>query len=208
MTDHITSNVWMVHKFGGTSVGSADCMRKCINIVKPLLKKHRLAVVVSAMGGKPKVTDLLLDMVHHAAAGEVSYVSEKRQAIYDKHRTCLDDILGDAPETSSKILGQIECDLKDISDLLRAVALMKTPHEQILELVSGYGEIWSASIIAAVMQRNGLPFVFINARDVLFVSEDELGTKVHWDISVRLHIVTYINFIRFDRKRSCSRESL
>ena len=46
---------WDVHKFGGTSVGSADCMRKCIEIIKPLTADRRVAMVVSAMGGKPKV---------------------------------------------------------------------------------------------------------------------------------------------------------
>ena len=63
--------MWTVHKFGGTSVGNADCMRKCVDIVRPLCmvegRSQRVAMVVSAMGGKPKVTDLLLDLVHAAA---------------------------------------------------------------------------------------------------------------------------------------------
>lgn len=63
----INPDQWVVHKFGGTSVGSASCMRKCIDIIKPMTRIQRVAVVVSAMGGKPKVTDLLLDMVHAAA---------------------------------------------------------------------------------------------------------------------------------------------
>ena len=33
------------------------------------------------------------------------------------------------------------------------------------------------------MKQNGLPFCFLNARDVLFVSEGEFGTKVHWEES-------------------------
>ena len=53
---------WVVHKFGGTSVGSAESMRKCIGIISPIVseKVSLVAVVVSAMGGKPKTTDLLL----------------------------------------------------------------------------------------------------------------------------------------------------
>ena len=78
------------------------------------------------------------------------------------------------------IMQQIDSDLKDISDLLRAVMLMKMAHEQILELVSGYGEVWSATIMAAVLQQEGLPFKYLNARDVLFVNDD---TKVFWDES-------------------------
>lgn len=174
---------WVIHKFGGTSVGNSDCMRKCIEIIKPLLSKQRIAVVVSAMGGKPKVTDLLLDSVHAAACGNDQDIHEKLQLIRDKHKSCIKDILNGSEDVTTMLLDRIDRDLKDIMDLLRAVSLMKTPHEQILELVSGYGEIWSASIIAEVLRQQGLPFVFLNARDVLFVSEDHLGTKVHWDVS-------------------------
>ena len=51
---------WDVHKFGGTSVGSADSMQKCIEIIRPMCSESRVAVVVSAMGGKPKVTGKLM----------------------------------------------------------------------------------------------------------------------------------------------------
>ena len=71
--------MWEVHKFGGTSVGNADCMKKAIKIVKNRLKESRIAMVVSAMGGKPKVTDMLLDTVHAAANNDqesIEMVSE------------------------------------------------------------------------------------------------------------------------------------
>ena len=178
------SNTWVVHKFGGTSVGSADCMKQCIEIVRPLTNRKRLAVVVSAMGGKPKVTDLLLDMVHAAANGRHEEIIEKMSIILSKHKLCVSDILSNDEKRANDILKGIESDLKDITDLLRAVHLMRTAHEQILELVSGYGEIWSATIMAEAMRQAGIPFVFLNARDVLFVSEqDNLGTKVYWEES-------------------------
>lgn len=195
---------WVVHKFGGTSVGTPDSMRKCIEIVKPYIQSNssstngnsnnsdghndskagatNIAVVVSAMGGKPKVTDLLLDLVHAAAANRQEEIAAKMHTITEKHRNCANQILSGSPEVAV-IIRQIESDLKDIADLLRAVSLMKVPHEQILELVSGYGEIWSATIMTEAMKMQGLPFIFLNARDVLFVSETETGTNIHWDES-------------------------
>jgi bifunctional aspartokinase / homoserine dehydrogenase 1 len=178
-----TPGDWVVHKFGGTSVGSSSCMSQCIEIIKPLIKSQRVAVVVSAMGGKPKVTDLLLDSVHAAAADRQDEIEAKLDNIHTKHQICVAEILINAPDAAQKILLQIKSDLKDIADLLKAVTLMKTPHEQILELVSGYGEIWSASIMTEAMKCADLPFIFVNARDVLLVSEDSLGTKVHWEES-------------------------
>lgn len=175
---------WVVHKFGGTSVGNADCMRKCIDIIRPIVSQQRVAVVVSAMGGKPKVTDLLLDLVHAAASGRDDEIVRKMDDIHSKHQLCVNDILQKAPECAARIMRLIESDLKDISDLLRAVQLMRTPHEQILELVSGYGEIWSANIMTEAMQLDGQPFIFLNARDVLLVEEQEtIGTKIFWEES-------------------------
>jgi aspartokinase/homoserine dehydrogenase 1 len=155
-------------------------MRKCLNIIKTECLNSRLAVVVSAMGGKPKVTDLLLDLVHSAAARKHDDIVASMDSIRAKHLECINDILGPNSEPASRIMALIDADLKDISDLLRAVMLMKMAHAQILELVSGYGEVWSASIMTAVMQKEGLPFVFLNARDVLFVNED---TTVLWEES-------------------------
>ena len=176
-----STSKWDVHKFGGTSVGSAENMIKCIEIIRPRLSSSRLAVVVSAMGGKPKVTDLLLDSVHLAAEGNKEASNAKLDEIHRKHTKCVAEIL--SSEAAKKILFLIESDLKDIRDLLRAVSLMRMAHEQILELVSGYGEIWSANVMTEAMKERNLPFVFLNARSVLLVSEDELGTQVHWEES-------------------------
>lgn len=137
-------------------------------------------MVVSAMGGKPKTTDLLLDTVHAAAAARQEEVEEKMEFIRTKHRACVAELLKSAPAEGEIIMDKIERDLKDILDLLRAVRLMRSAHEQLLELVSGYGEIWSAMILAAALREQGLPFKFLNARDVLFVNE---VTKVHWSES-------------------------
>lgn len=132
------------------------------------------------MGGKPKVTDLLLELVHAAALGKNEEIVQKMAAIRTKHQDCISEILQSVPEVQKKIMKLIDSDLKDISDLLRAVMLMRMAHEQILELVSGYGEVWSATIMAAQLVQEGLPFQFLNARDVLFINED---TKVYWDYS-------------------------
>jgi aspartokinase/homoserine dehydrogenase 1 len=155
-------------------------MRKCLNIIKSNCGNQRLAVVVSAMGGKPKVTDLLLDLVHAAASRKNDEIAVNMNLIREKHEVCILDILGKSSEAAKSIMALIDSDLKDISDLLRAVMLMKMAHEQILELVSGYGEVWSANIMTALLNQEGLPFKFLNARDVLFVNED---TKVLWEES-------------------------
>ena len=60
---------WTVHKFGGTSVADASCIRRVAGIIGGQPPGNNLAVVVSAMKG---VTDDLLglvDMRHDNPAG-------------------------------------------------------------------------------------------------------------------------------------------
>ncbi len=180
----MSSFEWTVHKFGGTSLGSASCMCKCIDIITPFTATNRVAVVVSAMGGTPKVTDQLLDLVCIAANGKRSEIDSKINDIRERHRLCVMEMLFESVDAVNKTMSAIDSDLKDIMDLLKAVELMKMAHPQILELVSGYGEVWSATIMTEAMTLKGMPFVLLNARNVLFVSEQEnVGTKVHWDES-------------------------
>ena len=56
---------WTVHKFGGTSVADASCVRRVAGILKN--ERDNLGVVVSAMKG---VTDDLLGLVDKAARRE------------------------------------------------------------------------------------------------------------------------------------------
>ena len=59
MAAHMAEDGWQVHKFGGTSLGDADCFRRVADI---LLEdpSPRQAAVVSAMA---RTTDALLGLV-------------------------------------------------------------------------------------------------------------------------------------------------
>jgi aspartokinase/homoserine dehydrogenase 1 len=157
------------------------------------------------MGGKPKVTDMLLDLVNFASRGCHSEILSTMNKIREKHSLCVNDILKTVPNIASKILDSIDSDLKDIGDLLKAVQLMRVAHPQILELVSGYGEVWSATIMVEAMRLAGMSFALLNARDVLFVSEHEtLGTKVHWEES-QLKLDAFISNLNVgDNSVQCS----
>ena len=103
---------WIVHKFGGTSVANADCMRQCIKIIEPLLLHNRIAIVVSAMGGTPKVTDLLLNAVHSAADRNDIRVNEILDGLYEKHRICVNELLNKVPMIANEIMSKIAADIK------------------------------------------------------------------------------------------------
>jgi len=164
--DGFAGKKWQVHKFGGTSVANADCFRMAASIVEEQLDTNGtphalcLAVVVSAMGGKPKTTDLLLSTVEAASNRENDRVEQNIDIILEKHHTCLETLF--EPDEAAALKKVIESDLNDIRDILKTVALMKWQATRISELVSGYGELWSAQILAALLRNRA------NARTELF----------------------------------------
>ncbi|KAG7371146.1 bifunctional aspartokinase/homoserine dehydrogenase II [Nitzschia inconspicua] len=217
---------WQVHKFGGTSVANADCYRSAAAIVEEQLgivgnhgdnhnnrtstEDHHLAVVVSAMGGKPKTTDLLLQSVEAAARRDQPEVENLLQYVLDKHVTCLQNLFPDRDEDQSNLKAIVQKDLEDIQDILKTVSLMKWQATRISELVSGYGELWSARILSKLLQNRSLEryeqelhessggdaslhdeeapllhhFIFIDARRIIIIDEEAIQDgAVEWDIS-------------------------
>ncbi len=206
---------WDVHKFGGTSVANADCFLKVASIVEEQLGINdndtsgeggihsldasaystisNLAIVVSAMGGKPKVTDLLLNSVTAAAKRDEEKISSYLDLILEKHFTCL-EILGIESEQLKK---NISKDISDIRDILKTVSLMKWQATRISELVSGYGETWSAQILTALLSHRSMQrvqgqthggkvhcFRYLDARRVITIDEEAIKHgAVCWDIS-------------------------
>jgi aspartokinase len=52
------------------------------------------------------------------------------------------------------------------------------------DLVSGFGEIWSARLLTALLQTSvPVPVTFVNARDILVVEHGEMGPLVAWEES-------------------------
>ena len=78
---------WTVHKFGGTSVADATCVRHVAGILGGM--SDNLGVVVSAMKG---VTDDLLGLVDKAARREP--VEAALAALRGRHERSATELLG------------------------------------------------------------------------------------------------------------------
>ena len=169
---------WKIHKFGGSSLGDADCFRR----VAALLLDYpdlRLGVVVSAMGG---MTDALLRLAALAEQDDAAFIDELA-AIGERYAGTATDLLsGDALVDLLDAWGK---DAEDIKDVLRAIALVRSAPQRSRDVVAGFGEIWSARLLAAYLgqaspERGG---TWVDARKILTVSETELGPTVQWAAS-------------------------
>ena len=171
---------WVVHKFGGTSVADAACFRRVAELVAARAERN-LAVVVSAMRG---VTDQLLGLVEQAAAG--ADWTQALGSLRDRHTETATELL--AAKSAASQHAQLDKDLQDITSVLDAVALVRSASQRSRDLVAGFGEIWSARLLTAVLEATPAIRVsvrFVNARDVIVVDWSDMGPLVVWDESRR-----------------------
>ncbi len=128
-----------VIKFGGTSVGSAENVKKIDEIVRN--QQSDLIVVVSAVGG---ITDMLLAAANAGAQG--NDVNPLLEEIWDRHEkimTALFDV---------KTLGEVKVKMKILFDelekILQGIRLIGELTPKTLDKVMGFGERLSSQFIS------------------------------------------------------------
>ncbi len=170
------SVAWVVHKFGGTSVANAERYRNAARLVRAEAA-DRAAVVVSAMSG---VTDALLALVSRARRRDEGY-GEALEALHARHVEAARALLPD--DEARRIEAVLRADARDLADVLRAVWLGRSASELTEELVSGYGEVWSAQMLCAHLRAEGADATWLDARTALVVHPGELGPRIDWAVS-------------------------
>ncbi|MGI9225741.1 MAG: bifunctional aspartate kinase/homoserine dehydrogenase I [Woeseiaceae bacterium] len=174
----MAENRWQIHKFGGSSLADADCFRRVASLLLDYTDT-RIGVVVSAMGG---MTDTLINLSVLAEQDDDRFF-DQLQAIGERYSTTARDLLEGGRRVS--VLDAWGQDADDITDVLKAIALVKSAPQRSRDVVAGYGEIWSARLLAAYLEqespeRGG---TWIDARDVITVHQTELGPSVLWEAS-------------------------
>lgn len=169
---------WTVHKFGGTSVANAERYKNVSKILEVEPKTNK-GVVVSAMSG---VTNSLINLVELAKLRDDKYLT-KLEELKNKH---IEAIIQLNIENHEQLKSIIVSDFEEIKEVLRGVWLLKEFSERTVELVSGFGEIWSAQLLNALLNSQGKKSIWLDARKVLIVSPKANSVKVEWSKSINL----------------------
>ncbi|MEI8299189.1 MAG: bifunctional aspartate kinase/homoserine dehydrogenase I [Pseudomonadota bacterium] len=167
---------WVVHKFGGSSVADAECISRVASIIEST-PVARVAVVLSACKG---VTDGLLALVTLAEERSPE-AAGKLLALEARHVDLAHTLL--SPAGAARYIELLGADCRDIGGILQAVNLLRSAAQNIRDLVSGYGEIWSTRLFATLLQeraRSAAPVQWIDAREVVVVEWGPLGPAVQW----------------------------
>jgi aspartate kinase len=130
-------------KFGGTSVGDPESIRRCAELVEREIQRSggQPLVVVSAYS---KVTDQLLKAAKQAVQGQheplFGQIAEKHQGIVKA--------LGLEPDVGAALLAELK-------DLLHGIRMVREVTPRLCDYVASFGERLSARTFAALLRSRG-----------------------------------------------------
>jgi len=188
-------NPWEVHKFGGASLADAGLYRKVGDLLisessgriieasedegegsegKPSGSIPTMAIV-SARGG---MTDQLVAVVD-SALQDITAAEAALDEALEGQLSILNEL---APaEITAAIEERMRKDAKDILSVVQSLRMIRSVPPSVMEVVTGFGEIWSAQTLYAYLKHKGVKTAWLDARDVLVVKSENanagLGEK-------------------------------
>jgi aspartate kinase len=155
-------NDLLIMKFGGTSVGSADRMRVAARLAAEERRKRPVAIVVSAMS---KVTDLLLDAMRHAEAGNQPAIDAAIATLRARHQEACRELLPEAAQAAT--LERIQELIGDFERIVSGMAMLGDRPPRSVDEAVAVGERLAVLLLAAYLNADGTPAAAINAWDVV-----------------------------------------
>ena len=180
----MSQNGWQIHKFGGSSLADVQCFSRVAGILLAETAP-RQAVVVSAMGG---MTDALLNLVV-AAEKDSDAIKPGLDAISNRYFSTVRALVSDDAQAQS-VIESFEADLADAEDVLQSVSLVGAAADRSRDIVSGFGELWSARLLSAYLKTlisdrgvDDRDVSWVDARQLIIVEHGEMGPAVDWSLS-------------------------
>ncbi|KAG2634189.1 hypothetical protein PVAP13_2NG221500 [Panicum virgatum] len=155
-------DMWSVHKFGGTCMGTPQRIQSVADIVLGDSSERKL-VIVSAMS---KVTDMMYNLVHKAQSRDDSYMIALEE-VFEKHMAAAKDLLDG--EDLASFLSQLHSDVSSLRAMLSAIYIAGHATESFSDFVVGHGELWSAQMLSYAIKKSGAPCSWMDTREVLVV---------------------------------------
>ena len=152
----------LVMKFGGTSVGSPEAIRRAADLAAQTARHWRVVVVSSAMS---KVTDLLLDAMAHGEAGDEPTVENHLKALEEKHVATARELL--PKDRQTEVIGRIRELVGEYARIARGMLLLGERPPRSEDEAVATGERLSTLLLAETLQGLGQPAEAVNAWDVV-----------------------------------------
>ena len=180
MSTSPASDPALVFKFGGTSVATAERIRRVVALVRADETAARRVVVVSALGG---VTDALIQAIDEALARTGAH-RDVLEAVRQRHAEAVDDLA--VPDERETLHATLEACWQDLGELLDGVYLLRECTRRTRDAIIGIGERASAPLVAAAFRAAGEKALALDARSLIRTDASFGAANVLFDETNRL----------------------
>ncbi len=167
-------------KFGGTSVGSPDAIKKVAGIVSRELEQgNRVVTVVSAMAC---VTDMLLKSVNMAVNGDMQGCLSLSQEIREKHEQVINQLIPPYSECE-EVQSAVGALFDEHTELCQAVKILGEATPRAMDAIVSLGERLSSQLVAAALRQYSINALSYDAGQFLITDDTYQNAEPLWEVT-------------------------
>jgi len=168
-----------VMKFGGTAVGSAECIARAAEIIAHGARECRCVAVVSAMSG---VTNRLIEAAKTAQAGNAAGATAIIESLRAQHEAALETLVRNAEECE-RVRQRMEAVFAEGLRFCGGTALLRELSPRTLDTISSLGERLSAPLVAAAVKELGLASEAVEATELIVTDSYHGGAEPQMELT-------------------------
>ncbi len=168
-----------VMKFGGTSVGDAECIARTAQIIAGASRMTPCVAVVSAMSG---VTNRLIESAKIAQTGDAAHARATLEVLRAQHEAALVALVKSETNRAA-VREKLEEVFAEGRRLCEGTALLRELSLRTLDAISSLGERLSAPLVAAALREQGLKSESVEATECIVTDEYHGGAEPLMDLT-------------------------
>jgi len=167
-------------KFGGSSVAKAGRIKQVTDIIKNESLKNQLVIVASAFGD---VTNMLEHCGQLAGNGDHQY-EKLLKDIETLHMSFVKELF--PLRNQSVVIAEVKLLLNEMEDICHGIFLLKEVFPRTRDYLLGFGERFSALILSALLNIQGVEIDLLDARELIRTDETYGNAQVDQEESYRI----------------------
>jgi len=161
----------LIMKFGGTSLGSADKIRKVAKIVKNHSNHNQITIVVSALSG---VTNSLVRLSEQAKAGSSEKIAIELEKLSGLHTNISMNSIKDT-KIKNEVLESISSTLDELRRLLEGISALTEITSRSRDLILSFGERLSVLVVTGALKDTRVNAKHFDGAEAGIVTDEEYG---------------------------------
>jgi aspartate kinase len=161
----------LIMKFGGTSVGTGENIRRVADLVSQYSKEYKIAVVVSALAG---VTNKLLEVACQAKKSDEKLIKNFTTEMLKKHKEAVATAIT-SKQLQKEVNQTIEEIVAELEKVLTGICYVGELTPKSKDYVVSFGERLSAPIVWGAIQDHKLETQCFTGKEAGIVTDSNFG---------------------------------